>query len=98
MLVVAKQRPRKASAPLVEDTEQWEVAVIDESHTGHGKADTRHKEEGGFGAGLGQGVFRVYGHKDTTVAGHSWSTQNQSEYHDQGGRHFVIGRLAQAKP
>ena len=98
LLVVAKPRPRKASAPLVDDTEQWEVAVIDESHTGHGKTDTRHKEEGGFAPGLGEGVFRLYGHKDGTVAGHAWSTQKQSEYHDQGGRHLVIGRLVQAKP
>ena len=46
--------------------------------------------------GLGEGVFRTYTQKDGTIAGHSWSTQKRSEYHDQGGRHLVIGRLLQA--
>ncbi len=48
LLVAAKPQPRKATAPLVEGTEQWEVAVIDQSRSGHGTADTRHKEGGGF--------------------------------------------------
>jgi hypothetical protein len=99
LLVVETPRPRQASAPVVDGTEQWEVAVIDQSRSGHGPWDTRHQKEGGSAAGLGQGVFRVYTRGDGTVAGHAWSTQRKSEYHDQGGRHLVIGRLrVQEKP
>src|SRR5262249_45760742 len=36
MLVSAPPRPRKASKPLVDGTEQWEVEVIDSSRSGHG--------------------------------------------------------------
>jgi hypothetical protein len=93
MLVVARPQPRRASAPPADGTEQWEVAVIDESRSGHGTTDTRHKEGGGFVPGIGQGVFRLYTKEDGTIAGHSWSTQKRSEYHDQNGRHLVIGRL-----
>jgi hypothetical protein len=92
LLIAKAPQPRQATEPLVRGTSQWEVTVIDQSRTGHGKTDTRHKPGGKFAPGLGQGVLRIYTHQSGTVAGYSWSTFSESAYHDQKDRHLVIGR------
>src|SRR5262249_50702701 len=46
MLVASPPRLRKASKPLVDGTQQWEVEVIDSSRSGHGPADTRRNADG----------------------------------------------------
>jgi hypothetical protein len=92
MLVAAKPEALKASKPHVEGTEQWEVAVIDECTSYHGKGDTRYREDG-KGGGLGRGAFRIYADKDGKIVGHAWSTLAASEYHDQEDRHLTVGRF-----
>jgi hypothetical protein len=92
-LVVATPRPRKSSRPVVEGMVQWELTVIDQSRSGHGITDTRHKTNGGFFAGLGQGVFRVYTDRAGRVQGHAWSTSSRSRFRAQKDRPLVVGRL-----
>jgi hypothetical protein len=97
LLMANAPQPRKATAPLIPGTAQWEVTVIDQSRSGHGKTDTRHQPDGKFVSGLGQGVLRLYTDNSGKVVGYSWSTFATSEFHDQTDRHLVIGR-PQMKP
>jgi len=107
LLVVAKPQPREATPKIVDDTDQWEVAVIDQSCSGHGDKDTRHHKagkqttpskctEGKDAHGLGQGIFRIYSTKQGEVAGYTWSTWKGSPFYAQDaddGRHLVFGRF-----
>jgi hypothetical protein len=88
MLVAQKPRQKKATAPVVPQTHQWEVTVIDQSRSGHGPKDTRGKH-----AGVGRGVFRLYADKAGKIQGYSWSTSAKSKYRSQKQRPLVIGRL-----
>jgi hypothetical protein len=93
LLVVEAPRTRESTAPKVPGTTQWEVVVIDQSRSGHGKADTRRRPGGSFATGLGRGVLRVYTDNGGKVAGYSWSTEPGSRFRPQSDRHLVIGRL-----
>jgi hypothetical protein len=93
MIVAETPQGRKASRPKIEGTEQWEIAVIDSSKTGHGKMDTRRRDDGTFGSGAGEGILRVYTDRKGPVVGYTWSTFDNSEYYDQMVRHLAIGRL-----
>jgi hypothetical protein len=92
MLIAARPKPRKATAPFVADTEQWEVAVIDSTSRGHGKTDSRRRDDGSFRTGLGTGNLRLYT-MSGSIVGYSWSSQPGSEYHDDKAKALVIGRL-----
>lgn len=99
MLVAETPRRIKPTRPEVEGTEQWEVTVIDSSRSGHGKTDTRRRDDGTFGSGVGQGVFRVYTNRDGSIAGYTWSTFANSDYYALSDRDLVVGRLdLQYKP
>lgn len=93
MLVAEKPTERTPTSPIIKGTRQWDVTVIDSSESGHGKTDTRRLPEGGFGQGVGRGVFRIYTDNKNIIAGYSWSDFANSEYHDQTDRHLVVGRL-----
>lgn len=106
LLVIAKPQPREATEKIMDKTKQWEVTVIDQSCTGHGKNDTRHDKAGqqttpsqcaaGDDAhGLGKGIFRIYATEEGEVAGYTWSTWKGSHFHEQDcdGRHLVFGRF-----
>jgi len=93
MLVAERPAPRPSSKPLIAGTEQWEVTIIDSSSSGHGKTDTRRKDDGSFSSGVGEGVFRMYSGRDGRIAGYSWSTLGASDFYDQDTRNLVIGRL-----
>jgi hypothetical protein len=84
---------RKSSKPEVEETEQWEVSVIDSSESGHGRTDTRRQPDGSFGQGVGQGILRLYTKAGGQIVGYTWSTFANSDYYDQTVRQLVIGRL-----
>ena len=99
LLAASQPAPRRATPPIVPGTEQYELAVIDSSHTGHGPTDTRHYEKGKFHSGVGEGLFRLYVSRDGTLAGYSWSVTKASEFYAPSERHLVIGRLNhQVKP
>jgi hypothetical protein len=93
MLVAAPPRLHRASKPLVNGTEQWEVEVIDSSRSGHGPTDTRRTEGGKSRQGIGHGVLRIYTHRSGAVAGYTWSVGGGSRFYAQKERSLVIGRL-----
>jgi len=95
MLVVAMPDRMNATAPYVEGTKQWSVAVVDSSESGHGSTDTRHKRgEGGRDHdGLGRGVFRLYTDSHGSVTGFAWSTSKVSRFVAPEDEHLVLGRL-----
>ena len=104
MLVAAKPRARKPTPPEIENTEQWEITVIDVSRSGHGPDDTRIRGlKSGDTAnadsgkksreGLGRGTFRIYTDAAGDVAGYSWSTSKGSKFVEQSFHHLVIGRV-----
>ena len=94
MIVAGMPTSRKATKPEIDGTEQWEVSVIDSSESGHGKTDTRHKPDGTFGDGVGQGILRLYTSRSGEIVGYTWSTLSVSDYYDKSTRELVIGRLA----
>ena len=94
-VLLAASRPtlRRATEPTVPGTTQYELSVIDSSHTGHGPTDSRHYAKGKFHNGVGEGLFRLYAGPDGALAGYSWSVTKASEFYAPGERHLVIGRL-----
>jgi hypothetical protein len=95
MLVAEAPATRPATPPLAKETRQWEVVVIDQSHSGHGPKDTRHRQGHKDASGLGEGILRIYARKDGSLAGYSWSTLKNSEFHGREDREIVIGRFQQ---
>ena len=95
MLVVQSPQRTQSKKPLIEQTEQWEVKIIDSSRSGHGPTDTRHKKgaDGKDHEGLGEGLLRLYSAKDGTVAGFTWSSYANSEFQSPKEEDLVIGRL-----
>ncbi len=93
LLAASRPTPRHATEPVVAGTEQYEIEVIDSSHTGHGPTDTRHYAKGKFHSGVGEGLFRLYGGPDGKIAGYSWSVTKASEVYRPDERDLVIGRL-----
>src|SRR5262249_4347772 len=93
MLVTATPKRRNATAPLVEGLVQWEVPIMDTSSSGHGKSDSRRKNDGGYRGGLGTGILRIYSDKNGAIAGYSWSTLAGSEFHDAKAYAIAVGRL-----
>jgi len=93
LLAASRPTPRHATEPVVAGTEQYEIEVIDSSHTGHGPTDTRHYAKGKFHSGVGEGLFRLYAGPDGKLAGYSWSVTKASEVYRPDERDLVIGRL-----
>jgi hypothetical protein len=96
-IMLVAQAPQRIAPkkPLVGDSEQWAVTVIDSSESGHGTTDTRHKmgPNGKDHQGLGQGVFRLYTNHQGTVIGFAWSTLTVSKFVAPNEEHVVLGRL-----
>ncbi|MCF7970141.1 MAG: hypothetical protein K9L22_03120 [Methylococcaceae bacterium] len=93
MLVVNTPIEHTASAPIIANTLQYEVDIIDSSRSGHGRTDTRLMEDGTWNDGVGQGVMRLYTNQSGEIVGYTWSTYSNSSYYDQNTRHLVVGRL-----
>jgi hypothetical protein len=93
LLAASRPSERRATEPVVSGTKQYELTVIDSSHTGHGPTDTRHYAKGKFHNGVGEGLFRLYANPDGTLAGYSWSVTKASEFYAPAERHLVVGRL-----
>ena len=93
MLISGVPHKRAESAPIEDGTVQWEVKVIDASKTGHGITDTRHKPDGSFSCGVGEGILRLYTGKDGHIVGYAWSVQAKSAFHGQKSKQLVVGRF-----
>ncbi|MDD2723335.1 MAG: hypothetical protein PHH59_04825 [Methylovulum sp.] len=88
-------KPRTATAPIIANTQQFELSIIDSSKTGHGPADTRMMPDNTWDSGVGRGKLRLYADNAGTVVGYAWSTVKTSVFYSlQSTRHIVIGRLA----
>ena len=107
MLAAGVATQRKATKPLLADSTQWEVTVIDSSMSPHGSTDTRNRPAAGEAAnagataaadkpahatGLGQGILRLYADKDGKIVGYSWSVLGGSDLHLQADHALVVGR------
>lgn len=93
-VVVSAPAPRVASSPLVPETAQFDVTVVDSTSSGHGATDSRLLLDGTFDAGAGSGVMRLYADSTGRLAGYAWSTSSGSLFYGIGSsRHMVIGRL-----
>ena len=88
-LMLVNSRPIKLTnyAPLVSQTEQYLVSILDSTSAPHG-LDTR----GAGQTGIGRGVIRLYV-KNGLIVGWTWSDSNYSTYHDATTRPIVAGRL-----
>lgn len=96
VMIVQAPPQANSSKPIIANTYQWTLSVIDSSSSYHGTGDTRYAHPGG----IGQGTFRLYTNPDGTVAGYTWSllSTSLSTYYPQAtttatGHHLVIGRL-----
>jgi len=95
MLVEKSPKPHKASEPLIAETQQWEVGVLDESTSGHGKNDSRRRPDGTYHGGLGRGSVRLYTNSSGAIVGYSWSTLAKSMYYPEKDRPLAVGRWQQ---
>jgi hypothetical protein len=93
MIVAAPPAARNATAPLVANTKQWDVPVIDCSKSGHGKTDSRHKADTTFRSGVGRGSLRIYTNHAGEIVGYSWSALKVSDFYGQEERQLLVGRL-----
>jgi hypothetical protein len=94
MLVEDFPKIHPSSNPKIDETQQYELIVIDSSKSGHGKYDTRRQPDGSWGkGGVGKGIMRLYTDKSGRIAGYTWSTFSNSQYYSQSQNHLVIGRL-----
>jgi hypothetical protein len=83
---------RAGSAPMVPGLRQYELAVMDSSHSGHGFDDTRMRA-GAHQTGVGRGTLRLYVMPGGTIGGYSWSTRAVSHFFPIGERPLVVGRF-----
>ncbi|MBK8816253.1 MAG: hypothetical protein IPN42_12495 [Methylococcaceae bacterium] len=93
MIVRSVATPRIAKSPIVPNTYQYEIQVIDSSQTGHGPTDTRMKPDGSFDPGAGIGVLRLYVNSSAALVGYAWSTYSTSTFYDTSSRPIALGRL-----
>ncbi len=72
-VMIADEAPSRmsASSPIVKGTDQYRVAVIDSSASGHGPEDTRHKVGEGFTGGIGRGTVRLYADPKGRIVGYA---------------------------
>lgn len=92
MLVAERPKKRQATAPIVADTEQWEVRVIDSTMSPHG-SDSRRSKDGRNRNGLGTGLFRIYANAAGEPVGYSWGLSSKSEFRSAQERPIVVGRF-----
>ncbi|MEQ1738784.1 MAG: hypothetical protein ABL884_02670 [Methyloglobulus sp.] len=93
MLAKTTASPRTATLPIVAETSQYQLQIIDSSQTGHGPTDSRLNEDGTYNPGAGIGILRLYANSVGVVVGYTWSTYNSSKFYDPTTRPIIIGRL-----
>ena len=95
--VMIARRPavlKQPVAPYINQTDQYEIEVIDSAHSGHGSTDTRMMADGTWDTGAGIGKLRLYAGPGGVLAGYSWSFSKSSAFYGaQEGRLLVAGRL-----
>lgn len=94
MIVSSAPALRTATAPVIANTSQYELKVIDSSSAFHGSGDTRYMAEanGTHDKGVGEGTIRLYVNNSGEVTGHTWSTSSGSTYYTTTTRSIMMGR------
>ena len=92
LLVAGLPQRRAATKPVVNNTQQWDVVIIDSSESGHGKEDTRRLPNGAYHDGVGRGTMRIYTDDNGALVGYTWSDLEESLFYDSTSRPLVIGR------
>lgn len=90
MLINSPPKLMMNNQPIIANTLQWQVEIIDLTGTPHGHLDTRYANRK---SGLGIGHFRIYTDTNGILQGYSWGPDNNSKYIDMSDRPVVIGRL-----
>lgn len=93
MLVASLPLKRNPTEPLIKNSIQYEIEIIDSTSSGHGASDSRRIESGKYREGLGQGIYRVFSDDKGIFIGHTWSVYPSSKYYDMTVRNLVIGRI-----
>ena len=77
-------------SPLISNTKQWIVNIIDQS-SAHGNNDSRYNSNS---TGLGTGYLRIYTGNNDILNGYAWSTKPDSMYYSKLIHPLIIGRLS----
>lgn len=95
MLVKSIPIKRTPTEPLIKNTIQYEIEIIDCASSGHGASDSRRIDSGKYREGLGKGVYRIFADDKGLFLGHTWSVYPTSKYYEMTVRNLVIGRVSQ---
>lgn len=93
MLVASLPLKRNPTEPLIKNSIQYEIEIIDSTSSGHGASDSRRIESGKYREGLGKGVYRLFSDDKGVFIGHTWSVYPTSKYYEMTVRNLVIGRI-----
>ena len=93
MLIASLPLKRDPTEPLVKNSIQYEIEIIDSSSSGHGASDSRRLDSGKYREGLGKGVYRIFTDEKGLFVGHTWSVYPTSKYYEMTIRNLVIGRI-----
>ena len=93
MLIASLPMKHNPTEPLVKNSIQYEIEIIDSSSSGHGASDSRRLDSGKYREGLGKGVYRIFADEKGLFIGHTWSVYPTSKYYEMTIRNLVIGRI-----
>jgi hypothetical protein len=93
MLIASLPMKRNPTEPIVKNSIQYEIEIIDSSSSGHGASDSRRLDSGKYREGLGKGVYRIFADEKGIFIGHTWSVYPTSKYYEMTIRNLVIGRI-----
>jgi hypothetical protein len=93
MIVNEYPKLHEISIPLIENTKQWTVSVIDCTRQGHGTLDSRYRGYKQFKEGIGNGPFRIYSDLNDQIIGYAWSPSRYALFYGSDQRPLVAGRL-----
>lgn len=92
-IMIVNKKPKKviSTYPIVPNTTQWIINVIDQTGD-HGVTDLRYYDPFKKG-GLGTGDIKLYTDKSGELLGMCWSADGNNRFRDLSDRPVVIGRL-----
>lgn len=93
MLIASLPLKRSPTEPLIKNSIQYAIEIIDSTSSGHGASDSRRLDSGKYREGLGKGVYRIFTDDKGVFIGHTWSVFPTSKYYEMTVRNLVIGRI-----
>lgn len=83
----------ESSRPLIDNTIQWAVPIIDCTSDGHGHSDSRYVGNDVYNHGVGRGIIRLYTDQEGNVVGYTWAIGPHSEFKSCSDHPIAIGRF-----